>query len=177
MLISLSREYQYTNINKSRDLAEKALRIAETHNIRNQKVRAYQNLGSLYAICGDYSSALRYDNLALQVSLENKDSVNLSIDYNNVANDYYDLGEYDEAYYYFTQSYRIAQFTDDSLRMAIALHNVGRVFKELGQYDRALAHLNLSMNIVRASMTWKAFPIHSTRSGTLCCAKVNMILP
>ena len=147
MLISLSREYQYTNINKSRDLAENALKIAEAKNIRKQKLRAYQNLGALYSVSGDYSRALRYDNLALQNSLEHRDSTNLSIDYNNVASDYFDLGEYDEAYFYFTQSYRIARSTDDSLRMAIALHNVGRVFKELGQYERALAHLNLSMEM------------------------------
>ena len=146
-LISLSREYQYTNINRSRELGENALRIAEKKNIKKQKVRAYRNLGGLYAISGDYSSALRYDNLALQSSMEHGDSANLSKDYNNVANDYYDLGEYDEAYYYFTQSYRVAKSRDDSLRMAIALHNVGRVFKELGQHDRALEHLGLSMEM------------------------------
>ncbi|MEX2235560.1 MAG: tetratricopeptide repeat-containing sensor histidine kinase [Cyclobacteriaceae bacterium] len=145
VLISLSREYQYTNINRSREHAENALKLAEGNNFRKQKIRAYQNIGLLYAISGDYSTALRYDNLALQNSIQNSDSVNLSIDYNNVASDYYDLGEYDEAYYYFTQSYRVAQNIQDSLRMAIALHNVGRVFKELGQYDRALAHLNLSL--------------------------------
>lgn len=147
MMISLSREYQYTKIERSRELAESALKLAEARNIRKYTVKAYQNLGALYAISGDYSTALRYDNLALQTSLENRDSANLSIDYNNVASDYFDLGEYDEAYFYFTQSYRIARSLDDSLRMAIALHNVGRVFKELGQYDRALQHLNLSMSM------------------------------
>ncbi len=148
-LISLSREYQYTNINRSRELAENALEIAESGNIRPAKVRAYQNLGALYSISGDYTTALRYDNLALQNSLENRDSANLSFDYNNVASDYFDLGEYDEAYFYFTQSFRIARDYEDSLRMAIALHNVGRVFKELGQFDRALEHLNLSMTMSR----------------------------
>ena len=149
MLISLSKKYQYSNINRSRELAENALKIAEAKNIHRQKIRAYQNLGTLYAVSGDYSTALRYDNLALQSSIDNRDSSNLSIDYNNVASDYYDLGEYDEAYFYFTQSYKIARSRDDSLRMAIALHNVGRVFKELGQYDRALEHLHLSMDMSR----------------------------
>lgn len=147
VLISLSREYQYSNIDKSRDLAENALRIAESKDFPRHKVHAYQNIGTLYSVSGDYSTALRYDNLALQNSLENRDSANLTIDYNNVASDYYDLGEYDEAFYYFTQSYRVARSIDDSLRMTIALHNVGRVFKELGQFDRALAHLNLSLNM------------------------------
>lgn len=149
VLISLSREYQYTNINKSRELAENALKIAEINKLDKQKVRAYQNIGSLYSISGDYSTALRYDNLALQNSIANRDSTNLPIDYNNVASDYFDLGEYDEAYYFFTQSYRVSRATEDSLQMTIALHNVGRVFKELGQYDKALAHLNLSLGMSR----------------------------
>ncbi len=148
-LINLSREYQYTNISRSRELAEKAVRLAEAQDFQKQKIRAYQNLGSLYAISGDYSTALRYDNMALQNSLANRDSANLSTDYNNVASDYFDLGEYDEAYFYFTQSFRIARKLEDSLRMAVALHNVGRVFKELGQYDRALDHLQLSMSMSR----------------------------
>jgi signal transduction histidine kinase len=149
VLINLSREYQYTNINHSRELAENALKLAEQLNFPSRKIRAYQNLGALYAISGDYSRALRYDNMALHNSLEERDSANIAIDYNNVANDYYDLGEYDEAYFYFTQSYRVGRAIDDSLRMAIALHNVGRVFKELGQYDRALEHLNLSLQMSR----------------------------
>ncbi len=147
VLINLSREYQYTNINKSRELAENAINIAEKTNFPRKKIRAYQNLGALYAISGDYSRALRFDNLALENSVAKRDSANITIDFNNVANDYYDLGEYDEAYFFFTQSYRVARAIDDSLRMAIALHNVGRVFKELGQYDRALEHLNLSLKM------------------------------
>lgn len=171
VLISLSREYQYTNINKSRELAEDALKIAEGNNFKKQKIRAYQNIGSLYAISGDYSTALRYDNLALQNSMEVRDSANLSIDYNNVASDYYDLGEFDEAYYYFTQSFRIAKLIDDSLRMTIALHNVGRVFKELGQYDRALAHLNLSMEMSRRIADTEGIPYSLDEIGDVMLRK------
>ncbi|HET9487534.1 MAG TPA: tetratricopeptide repeat-containing sensor histidine kinase [Chryseosolibacter sp.] len=149
VLIDLSREYQYTDIGRSRELADNALKIAEENNFQKQKIRAYQNIGALYSISGDYSSALRYDNLALQNSIELRDSASLSVDYNNVASDYYDLGDYDEAYFYFTQSFRVGRRIEDSLRMAVAIHNVGRVFKELGQYDRALEHLNLSLDMSR----------------------------
>ncbi len=149
VLINLSLQYRYSDIKKSRELAVNALKISEDRNLRQKKILSYQNIGSLYSISGDYSTALRYDNLAMANSLEVSDSASLSKDFNNVANDYYDLGEYDEAYYYFTQSYRTARAIDDSLRMTIALHNVGRVFKELGQYDRALSHLNLSLGLSR----------------------------
>ncbi len=147
VLVDLSRAYQYKDFEQSKRFAEEAVRIAEHDAPDVIKIIAYENLATLYTLSGDYSSALRYDNLSLQQSIRSADSLNITTNYNNIANDYFDLGDYDEAYFYFTQSYRIAQLIDDSLRMTIALHNVGRVFKELGQYDRALDHLKLSQNL------------------------------
>ncbi|HEY0771057.1 MAG TPA: tetratricopeptide repeat protein, partial [Sphingobacteriaceae bacterium] len=147
LYVKLSEEYQYTNYAKSREFAQQAVDLAEEKNLATSKNLAYRNIGLLFAISGDYSTALRYDNQALQQSLFNNDSSTLAIDYNNIANDYYDLGEYDEAYNYFTQSYRVAKAKNDSLRMTVALHNVGRVFKELSQYDRALDHIKISLQM------------------------------
>jgi len=147
ILIGLAREYQYSNTLKARQYLEQAVDLAEETNFQKGKSRAYQNLGTLYTISGDYTSALRYDNMALQLSLVLNDSMAISENYNGIANDYYDLGEYDEAYYYFTQAYRVAKLVNDSLRMTIAMHNVGRVFKELGQYSKALEHLMISQEL------------------------------
>jgi signal transduction histidine kinase len=146
-LIALAGEYQYSNTTKARQYLEEAVRLAEENNLRKGKSLAYQHLGTLYTISGDYTTALKFDNMALQISLALNDSTAISENYNGVANDYYDLGEYDEAYYYFTQSYRIGRLVNDSLRMTIAMHNVGRVFKELGQYSKALEHLMISQKL------------------------------
>ncbi|MEO7992217.1 MAG: tetratricopeptide repeat-containing sensor histidine kinase [Chryseolinea sp.] len=143
-LVQLSAAYQYVDFVKSRNLGNEALELAEKVDITDYKIIAYQNISLLFTSMGDYSSALRYDNLSLENSLALNDSANISRDYNNIGNDYYDLGEYDDAYFYFTQSYRISSLINHKFRMLVALHNVGRVFKELGQYDRALDHLNLS---------------------------------
>jgi signal transduction histidine kinase len=147
VLINLSEKYEYVTFAKSRAYAEEALKIANQRNLLPEKILAHQTMGSLHTLAGDYTTALKYDNQALQMSLALKDSVLIANDYNFIANDYYDLGEYDEAYFYFITSYRIAQSLNDSLQMTVALHNVGRVFKELGQYDRALSHLNISKQI------------------------------
>lgn len=149
VLISLSREYQYRDFNESKKYAAEAVTLAELGKHAATKNIAYQNIGRLYSLSGDYSTALRYDNQSLQQSLLSGDSSNITVDFNNVANDYYNLGEFDEAYYYFTQSYRIANAVQDSLQMTVALHNVGRVFKELGQYDRALNHFSISQKMSR----------------------------
>ncbi len=144
VLVRLSREYEYLDFDRSKEYAEQALKLAEAPDLKKTKILAYQNIANLFTLSGDYSSALRYDDLSLKQSLAIGDSLRISVDYNNIANDYLDLGEYDEAYYFFTQSHRIAARIGDSLRMTVALHNVGRVFKELGQYDRALDHLEIS---------------------------------
>lgn len=146
-LIGLSRHFRYVNHERSLGYGEQAVKVSEEKNIPKSKQAAYTNLAELHTISGDYSTALKFDNLALQTSLALKDSATLTRNYNGIANDYYDLGEYDDAYYYFTQSYRVARAIDDSLLMTISLHNVGRVFKELGQYDRALDHLAISQRI------------------------------
>lgn len=143
-LVRLSREYQYADYVKSKSFAEQALKIAEEKDLVKSKILAYENIGTVYSASGDYTTALKYDNMALENSMSVKDSVKLAVDYNNIGNDYYDLGEFDEAYFYFKQSFRMANLVNDSLRMTVALHNVGKVFKELGQYGQALEHLRLS---------------------------------
>lgn len=149
VLIELSKLYQYVDFDQAQMYAEDAVQLAEQSVSDEVDILAFENLATLFTISGDYSSALRYDNLSLQHSIRTGDSLNITVNYNNIANDYYDLGDYDEAYYYFTQSYRVARLINDSLRMTIALHNVGRVFKELGQYDRALDHFHISQDFSR----------------------------
>ena len=95
------------------------------------RVLAYQSKALYLTSSGDYSAALKYDNLSLENDIILKDSTKISRDYNNIGNDYYDLGEYDDAFFYFTQSHRIATAVEDTFRMLVAYHNVGRVFKEL----------------------------------------------
>ncbi len=144
VLIELSSLNHYTNFARSQAYTDQALVLAEELDDPAMKVAAYQSKAFLMTSNGNYSGALKYDNLSLENDIVLKDSVNIARDYNNIGDDYFDLGEYDDAFFNFTQSHRIANAVQDTLRMLIAYHNVGRVFKELGQYDRALDHLNLA---------------------------------
>jgi signal transduction histidine kinase len=150
-LINLSEAYTFINFQKSLQFSQDAFEL--TNKIKNNKLKykAAQKLASNYSLEGDYSSALKYETISLQLALVINDSSNIGLSYNNIGNYYYEIGEYDEAYYYLTQGYRILQASsknsNDSLFMNVALHNVGRVFKELGQYEVALRHLKLSQKI------------------------------
>ncbi|HEX5169958.1 MAG TPA: tetratricopeptide repeat-containing sensor histidine kinase [Cyclobacteriaceae bacterium] len=147
VLQELTARYQFVDYVKSFNYANEATILAEKIGSHWAKASSYKNLAYCYTLSGDYSTALKYDDRALQNSLLSKDSAMIAQAFNYLGNDYYDIGEYDEAYFYFTQSYNTAKKIYDSLSMTIALHNVGRVFKELGEYDRAMSHLSLSLKI------------------------------
>lgn len=146
-LIALSSHHQYVDFGQARQYADEALSLANKIDDLPSKVAAYQNKAMLLTASGDYSAALRYDNLTLENDILLKDSVNISRDYNNIGNDYYDLGEYDDAFFYFSQSHRVANAIKDTFRMLVADHNVGRVFKEMGQYETAVQHLLASKKL------------------------------
>lgn len=157
-LTRLSGMYQFVNFARSVKYSEDAIALAANTDLPLHKIKAYRNAALLYTISGDYSSALRYDNLALELDMVVKDSAGIAQEYNAIGNDYYDLGEYDDAYFYFTQSHRMASAARDTLRMLIALHNVGRVFKELGQFDQALDHLQLSKKLSETQNDQEGIP-------------------
>ncbi len=144
ILAEISSLSQYIDFERSARHAEEAVELAEKLDLPELKVLAYQSKANLLSSSGDFSAAIRYDNLSLENDIIMKDSVMIARDFNSIGNDYYELGEYDDAYYYFTQSHRVASAVQDTFRMLVAYHNVGRVFKELGQYARALDHLNLA---------------------------------
>jgi signal transduction histidine kinase len=145
--IKLSEQKQYTDFVNATLYADKAFAIADKKQWPWAKGLVYGQLSFLATLSGDYSSAMKYDNLNLQMRLEAQDSAAIAETLNFLGNDYSDLGKYDEAYYYFTQSYRIARAIDDQMKMAIAIYNIGLVLNELGQYDLALNHFNFSRDI------------------------------
>ena len=145
--IKLSEQKQYTDFVNAILYADKAFAIAEGKNWPWAKRLVYGQLAFLATISGDFSTAMKYDNLNHQMNLDALDSAAIAQTLNFLGNDYYELGKYDEAYYHFTQSYRMARALDDQKKMAIAIFNIGLVLTELGQYEMALNHYNFSRDI------------------------------
>jgi signal transduction histidine kinase len=152
--IELSKQYFDVNRVKSFDYAKHALSLTEEYSNSAIKVSALRNIVRLLAASGDYSQAMRYDQLVLESDLQSKDSIGLAKNYCSIGTHYFGLGEFDEAYIYFTHSYKVANEAKDSIGMLRAIHNVGRVFKELGQYDQALDHLKLAQKMSLNEKNW-----------------------
>jgi signal transduction histidine kinase/tetratricopeptide (TPR) repeat protein len=146
-LINASQEYQYIDLQKSFDYAEEAIKLAEDKDLPWGKAWAYKNIGNFYSIRGDFATAIKYFDLALNLNYQLNDSTRIATCYINLGSNYSSLGKYDEAYFYHTQSYRMASATGNQLQRAISLHNIASVFKELGQYDRSFEYFKLSMKL------------------------------
>ncbi len=145
--IKLSEKKQYLDFVNATIYADKAFAIADKEKWPWAKGMVYNQLSFLATLSGDYSTAMKYDNLNLQMRLDAQDSAAIAEALNFLGSDYSDLGKFDEAYYYFTQSYRIARAINDQMKMTIAIYNIGLVLNELGQYDLALNHFNYSRDL------------------------------
>ncbi|MBX2896685.1 MAG: tetratricopeptide repeat protein [Cyclobacteriaceae bacterium] len=171
LMIELSKKYQYKNFARAKQFSDQALALAEDKNWVWGKVSAYSQEGFLATISGDYTSAIKYDNLNLQLVISKRDSAAIAETLNYLGNDYSDLGKYDEAYYYFTQSYRVARAINDTLAMAVAMFNTGTVLTELGQYDLALDHFSVAIKLSEASNDLDGLPYNQDAVGDVFLRK------
>src|SRR6478609_6501743 len=138
LLLELSDQYQYENVDQANTYANQALELSEEKNWEWALAESNLRMAFLGTLMGDFTTALKFDNRYLQAARNLNDSLLLARAMNNIGQDYSDLGEYDDAYYYLTKSYRVARAIDDSLFQSVCLLNLGHVFRELGQYDIAL---------------------------------------
>ncbi|MBI1767704.1 MAG: tetratricopeptide repeat-containing sensor histidine kinase [Bacteroidetes bacterium] len=146
-LLRLANAYRAIDLKKSFEFAEKATHIADEKNLLWGKAASYFTLARFHSLSGDFRSSAKYNDLALNISFQLRDTSRMTSCYNNLGLNYSNFGKYDEAYFYFTQSYQLAIAKKDSAGMAVALHNMASVFKELGQYDRALDYLRHTQKI------------------------------
>jgi signal transduction histidine kinase len=153
LLLRLSRESEFQDYTQSRIFADQANELSDKLDADWAKGEMYFRLAFLETMEGDYSEALKYDLLCVNLYSKTNDSVRLARALNDVGTDYRDLGNYEEGYFYLIDAYKVARNhhkvpgREDSLVMSIALHNIGTVFSELGQFDIALGHLKASAGI------------------------------
>ena len=147
ILIKLCEKYQHLDIDQAQIYANEAHSISEKENWEWGLLESNVRKGTISTLMGDYTSALKFDNLYLQFAIHLKDSLASAKAYNNIGQDYTDLGEYDDAYYYLTKGYKVAKLRNDPLLQAVCLFNLGHVFEELAQYDIALNHLAISSQL------------------------------
>lgn len=148
-LNELSWHYKNSNPDSAILLARQAHQLVRL--LKNQDLTAmtYNSLGNAYQSIGDYDSALYYLRYALQIRLQQGDSVNLPKILNNIGICHDEKADYEEALKNYFQALQIAELHHDLHTSAMLLGNIGIVYKKQEDYEMVLKYYEKALDIYK----------------------------
>lgn len=142
-----SFSYAETNAERAMQLAYKAINMSETEHYPNGIAKAYNNIGIVYDVKGDYDSSLYYYNKGYEIadasnSLKTKAGI-----INNIGMIYWNKGEFDIALKkYFEAEKLYAQLKEEKGR-ANTLSNIGLIYYDIKQYKQSFDYCFAALQI------------------------------
>ncbi len=109
------------------------------------------NLGNIFRIRGDYSSAEEAYLLAIKTALEMKTQELLPKRYNNIAQLYADSEKFDLAIDYFQRAIHVAEILQDDSALALVYRNLGLLKHNMGDTEKGLEMIENAMEIDKKS--------------------------
>ncbi|POY38605.1 hypothetical protein C3K47_04205 [Solitalea longa] len=161
--------FQLENFPKALQLCYTVIQTLQKDPDANQLFTAYNNLGIIYQLQGDYKNAILNFNKALTY-LSPKTEAYISRKagvFNNLGGTYKQLSEFDKATSYLKEALKLSKQINDKDNTARILSNQGQINQHLGRYDLALSNYLEAMEI-RKKLNYKAGIASSYyRLGTL----------
>jgi tetratricopeptide (TPR) repeat protein len=108
------------------------------------------HLGTLYAIRGQYTTAIEYYNQAIVIQRDIGDDHGLSKSLSNIGLAYADLGEYHKSIKYHLQALSISRQLGNRVAESNHLNNLAETYELLGHYDKAIAYLEQVQDLYRS---------------------------
>ncbi|MBM3436456.1 MAG: tetratricopeptide repeat protein, partial [Bacteroidetes bacterium] len=140
LLNRLAFLYRLNEPDKTIELADEALRIAESLNNLNGKYHSLSNLGLGHRYKGNYYEAMVFQQKALDVALKLQIDTDIVQEYNRIGIIYKGLGLYNDALEYFLKAITLLEKNGDTNDEDIAnlYNNIGNVYRKRGDYELAL---------------------------------------
>ena len=152
-IIGLYNEFAWAIIDNEPALAKEYLKksITMAKSVRDFEnlANAYNKMGIIEKLSGNYNKALEYYNLALE-SLDNTDDESeRGMVYNNMGNVYKSKGDYAKALDYLLKALKVAEKINENESIADALLNIGLLYDDLGKDSLAMQNLQKSLDIAK----------------------------
>ncbi|MES2590977.1 MAG: sensor histidine kinase [Bacteroidota bacterium] len=147
LLNKLSTEYCESNSPKALNYAYSAIALSKQYDFPIGLAKAYNNIGIVHDITGNYDSALINYNTSLKISktLNNKKQVANTL--NNIGLVYWNKGEFDIALDYYLQSLKLFEIIGNKKGVANTLSNLGLIYYDLHKFTEALNYHQQSLKI------------------------------
>ncbi|MCK5028554.1 MAG: tetratricopeptide repeat-containing sensor histidine kinase [Bacteroidales bacterium] len=115
---------------------------------KNNKIsEAYNNIGIIYKLLGEYGEAFEYHQKALETS-------NLALDQSEIANSlkyigslYWTKSNYDSSLFYFEKALEIYREHNNTPGEATMLSSIGIVYKDIGEFKKALDYNSKALEL------------------------------
>ncbi len=146
-LIDQSKEWQFKDLKKANEFANKAFEIAKESDNPLLLGVAYTQLGTINLLSNDFEKSLSYYKKALSYFKKNNNTQKISAVMNNIGNIYFYQGMYHEASNYYEYSLSIKNELNDYRNKEKILNNLGIVYTKLGFYKLALEKFIESLKI------------------------------
>ncbi len=147
ILAALSQSYWGTDAVKAMQYAEQTLSLSEQLKYTKGKGSAYNSMGVINHIKGDYINAFAFFNKALLMNLEVGSKKNIADSYMNIGNTYMYQGKYPEALKNYLTALKLKTEVGDKAGIAGAYTNIGIIYKHQENYPEALKNFFASLKI------------------------------
>ncbi len=138
LLYELSRTYWGSNPDKAMDYAKQCLALSEQLGYKKGIGNAYNSMGYIYTVKGDYLIAMEFHKKALKVREKIGDKKGIAASYNNIGNVYIDQGNYTEALKSLFICLKLEEEIGDKKGIAGTYNNIGMIYKSQGNFPEAL---------------------------------------
>lgn len=145
ILLDLSEEYYYIQLNRSLDYAEKALLLSRKLNNKIGIARSLNNLAKVCIEQGNYEDAQKFSEESLQIykQLDLKGGIASNLTNEGLILHY--RGAYEKALDYYQQAIDLNK--KDSNHVAKNMNYIGRVYQNQSNYDIAMEHFVNALRI------------------------------
>ncbi len=147
ILGQLSKAYWESNPDKAMEYAKKSLVLAQSSNFKKGIVNAYNSLGKIEYIKGEFIKSIEFYKIALKVNNEIGDRNETALSYKGIGQNYIELGNFPEALQNLFTSLKTAEEIKDSASMAYAYLNIGITYYYNKKLTEALKNWQIALKI------------------------------
>ena len=139
--------YYVDSLEKSEQFLLEAANVFKSGNDTGKLFNLYNYLTYVYFEKYEYSKALEYQNLSIEIETEMEDKAETASRLHEFGMVYEYTGNIEKALTYYSQSLKLYREIADTERIADLLNNLGNIYLTLSNYQKALGCYLESLNI------------------------------
>ncbi|MBL7874005.1 MAG: tetratricopeptide repeat protein [Cyclobacteriaceae bacterium] len=139
LLNAIGFEYRYSYPDSTIYYCTRAYELGKKISIKKNLSKPLSFIGLAFANKGDYKKSSEYHEQAINIAIQQQDSVQLAFGYNNLGRMYFDGGDLVRSYDNLIRSKDIFEVIQDQSGLAYVYRSLANVYKSQGDFEKAIA--------------------------------------